>query len=58
MADKREMKPHKPARVKSPILERMKGRSPGGPHTPGEKMKRTKHDNKDSDGHRMTGVNR
>lgn len=36
-----EMKPHKPAKVKSPILESMTS-SPGGPHTPGEKAKRKK----------------
>ena len=29
------MKPHTPAKVKSPILE--KAGSPGGPHTPGAK---------------------
>jgi len=52
MPDK--MKPHKPAKVKSPILEKMKS-SPGGPQTPGEKAKRKK--NADSEGHRLTGVN-
>jgi hypothetical protein len=35
------MKPHVPVKVKSPILEKVKG-SPGGPHTPGEKEKRAK----------------
>lgn len=33
-----KMKPHKPAKVKSPILEKMKkGPGPGGPGTPGAK---------------------
>lgn len=36
---KAKMKPHVPARVKSPILEKSKkkGYGPGGPHTPGAK---------------------
>lgn len=37
---KHELKKPKVKRYKSPILERMKGRSPGGPHTPGAKRKR------------------
>ena len=39
-----KMKPHKPKRVKSPILERAKkrGYGPGGPMTPGAKKKKKK----------------
>jgi len=37
-----KMKPHKPAKVKSPILEKMKGKTPGGPMTPGAKKKKKK----------------
>ncbi len=32
-----KMKPHKPAKMKSPILEKMKGKPPGGAGTPGAK---------------------
>lgn len=36
------MKPYKPAKRKSPILEasKKKGYGPGGPHTPGAKKKK------------------
>lgn len=42
MPDKPKMKPYKPAKVTSPILDRMKerGYGPGGPQTPGAKAKR------------------
>lgn len=36
-----KMKPHKPPRRKSPILEKY-GKNPGGPHTPGAKKKKKK----------------
>jgi len=55
-----KMKPHIPAKVKSPILERAKkrGYGPGGPQTPGAKEKRRKEKkNEDSEGHRLTGIN-
>ena len=37
----RKMKPHKPPRRKSPILEKY-GKNPGGPNTPGAKKKKKK----------------
>lgn len=39
-----KMKPHKPKKVKSPILERAKKKpyGPGGPKTPGAKKKKRK----------------
>lgn len=36
-----KMKPYKPKKVKSPILEKY-GKNPGGPMTPGAKKKKKK----------------
>ncbi len=36
------MKPKKPPRVRSPILEAQRKNPPGGPHTPGAKAARKK----------------
>jgi len=58
-----DMKPHVPAKVKSPILEKAKerGHGPGGPHTPGAKAKRAKKKGQIKDGsaegHKLTGTN-